>query len=342
MAVIFAEQSETGSASWLSVTGGWSASTAVTAGTWSTYALRSSASNQSCVALWATAVGEFYGQARFYVTDFSTASFLQFTSPNGTANVLIGFSAGEQIRVLRGGTLIATGTTVLSQLQWYYLQFHFTIHDTTGTVELKINSVAESLTFVTGTYNTQDTRNDAAAGGDTCDRVHHDFTGNDFYLDDVVINDTSDTDNVTYPANIKISALLASAAGDNTGLTPLAGSNYQNVDERPPDDATTYNSHATVDNYDLYNYPATTFATVAAVVLPLRVQASDAGAKSVAHILKYDSDANDVADTEVTGSDVALSTSWTYATKIYNRFPNASAWSGAKVNSLQAGAKVRP
>jgi hypothetical protein len=117
--------------------------------------------------------------------------------------------------------------------------------------------------------------------------------------------------------------------------------NYDYVNENPPNDATDYVFDSVVNDYDLYNIPSTQWTTVAAVVLPLRAQKSDAGAANIAHMTKYDTDASGTADTENTGADVALSTSWAYHTKYYNRQPDATAWSVAKVNALQVGAKVR-
>jgi hypothetical protein len=343
MATIFMEQTETGSAAWLQTVGDWGVSTVWTAGVWSTYSL-GAFDTSGCIALWTAAASEFWGQARWYFADTSSAQFMKFYSPNGVVNLAYRRNTGShRLEIYRGDgtTLLATGTTTtFTDDRAYYFQFHHTISDTTGTVEVKIDGVTEVLTFVTGTATTQDTMNGAAET--TCDRIGFDTTAADIlYVDDCIINDATDTDNVSYPANLGIEALMPSAAGDVTGLTPSAGSNYQNVDERPPNDATDYNSHATADTYDLYNIPATQWTSVASVALALRAQKSDAGAKSVAHMVKYDTDASGTADTEATGSDVALSTSWSYHTKLYNRQPDSTAWSASKVNALQTGAKVR-
>jgi hypothetical protein len=58
-------------------------------------------------------------------------------------------------------------------------------------------------------------------------------------------------------------------------------------------------------------------------------------------MVKVDTDASGTADTENQGADVPLSNSWVYHTKYYNRQPDSTSWTPAKVNALQAGAKVR-
>jgi hypothetical protein len=342
MAVIFAEQSETGINSWLSTVGDWTASTTRTAGSWSTYSLRGGDSTKA-TGLWTASASEFWGQIRInWDIDFPDTTLLEFLSPNGTVNVSIGtVNATNSLRVFQStGTTLATGTTTLSQDRWYYIQFHFTIHDTTGVVDIKLDGVNEIN--LTG----QDTRADAAAGGDTCDRInlHEGQPAWIIYIDDLIINDATDTDNISYPDRLGIEALMPSAAGDVTGLTrggTDSGANWSQVEERPPNDATDYVFDSVVNDYDLYNIPSTQWTTVAAVLLDLRAQLSDAGGGSIAHMVKYDTDASGTADTENTGADVALSTSWVYHTKYYNRQPDTTSWSAAKVNALQVGAKVR-
>jgi hypothetical protein len=348
MAVIFAEQTETGSVAWMSDSTGMAALSTTTAGSWSTYCLHAT-TNDVGQALWNASASEFWGQFRVYFDQGAdTGHDLRFYSVNGTVNVEIGWTAAGLLIVNRGAgtTLLATGTTVFAADRWYYVQFHFKIHDTTGEVHIKIDNTDETLTFVTGTATTQDTRNDAAANGDTCNRI--DFrngeAAKDLFIDDMVINDNTDTDNVSYPDNIGIEALMPSAAGDNTGLSrggSDSGANWSQTEERPPNDATDYVFDSVVNDYDLYSIPSTQWTTVAAVVVPLRCQKSDAGAANIAHMVKYDTDASGTADTENTGSDIALSTSWTYHTKYYNRQPGPTSWTAAKVNALQVGAKVR-
>lgn len=302
-------------------------------GAWRIYTLKVSATPD--VHVWTSSVSEFYGQGRFYLPSTTGGILVDFISPNGTANLNLFLTAGTQLAIRRGTTVLGTGASVLVQDREYYVQFHFTINDTTGVVDLRLDGAVQLA--LTG----QDTRNDAGANGDKCDRIDfNDDSGCDYFAD-WIINDTTGTANVSYPNNLGIEALMPTAAGDNTGLTPSAGSNWQNVDERPPNDVTDYNSHATNNIYDLYNIPSTQWTSVSAVALALRAAANDAGAKSVAHRVKADTNGDATADTEYTGSDLALSTTWAYFIKYYDQQPDSTNWTPAKVNALQPGAVAR-
>ncbi len=339
MATIFADQIETGSIAWIAPTvGGATASTSPVPGPWGIYAIN--INGAASVMAWSASPSTFYGQARFYLPTLATGAVIRFFSQNGTVNTVIQLNAAGRLEVARDTTVLGTGTTVLGPARWYYIQFYFLIHDSTGEATVKLDGVTEIT--VTGA----DTRNDAAANGNLCDRLElSEGAGSpSVSYKDVIINDTTDTDNVSYPDRIGIEALMGNAAGDVTGLSrggTDSGSNFGQTDERPPNDATDYVFDSVVNDYDLYNLPATRWDSVAAVVLALRAQNSDAGAGSLAHMVKVDTDGNGTADTENQGADVALSTSWVYHSKIYNRQPGATSWSPAKVNALQAGAKCR-
>lgn len=343
MGMIFVDPSESGSVASALDPGDVTASTAQTAGVWSAYSMRINSSSEGTF-LWQSAENEFWGQARIRLHDgYSTAKRLKFKSPNNVVNVEIQPQSGStgRLEVYRGDgtTLLGATTMMLQLLRWYYLQFHFTIHDSTGVVDLRIDGSTELA--LTG----QDTRADAAAGGDTCDRCALDTAAaNEWFVDDWIINDAADTDNTSYPDNLGVEAIMPTAAGDSTQLQrggTDSGANWSQVEERPSNDATDYVFDSVVNDYDLYNLATTQMSTVAAVAVILRAQKSDAGAASIAHMLKVDTDASGTADTEDQGADVALATSWAEHVKYYNRQPGPSSWSAAKVDALQAGAKVR-
>src|SRR5256885_1529859 len=58
-------------------------------------------------------------------------------------------------------TILATGTTTLSALSWYFLEIKTTFHNTTGTIDVKIGGVSElSLTG----QNTRNSANNQGTG----------------------------------------------------------------------------------------------------------------------------------------------------------------------------------
>ena len=333
MARIFQTGGEMGHADYGDISAG-TVQTDQLRGSWSAYSFRGGTVS------WDSAVSEFY--FGYGYRGNLGLSMLQFESPNGTANVTtIVNGTSNKIEVRRGNsgqTLLATGTTVFNTTTWYYIEGHFTINDSTGVVEIKINGVSETLTFVTGNSTNQDTRNDAAAGGDTCSRMSFGGDSN-IRFDDCYVNDTTGSQNTGYSGDIRISAYIPNAAGDTTGLTrggSDSGSNFGQVDERPPNDATDYVFGTDTTSLDLYNIPNTSgVSDVQAVTLWLRASKSDAGSGNIAHVLKS-------GGTQDVGSDLSLSTSWTYKRKNYNVDPtDSAAWTPSKIDGLQVGAKSR-
>lgn len=344
MATIFMEATELGQITgWMTVIGDGSAVASPVAGSWSSYSLQVNGSADP-QAVFSTAVSTFYGQGWIRHNAFGSNAFFAFLAPNGNPQCSICTNASGKITLARGENqfLLATGTSTLAINTWYYVQFKVVISATVGEMVVFINGIEETFSWVTGTYNTQNTKNDATYG--TVDTLRFVRSSGTSWFDDVIINDTSDTDNVSYPANLGITALMPNAAGDSTDLArggADSGSNYGQVDERPGNDATDYVYDDVVDEYDLYNLPATSWTTVASVGLAIKAAASDGGLGYIAHMVKYDTNADAAADTENTGSDLALSTTWAHFIKYYNRQPDSTSWTAAKVNALQVGVKVR-
>jgi hypothetical protein len=305
--------------------------TTPTAGSWSTYSFQGG--NAGLGGHFSiTATGELYHGFRFY-TLANTIRVMNYVSPNAVHNARISLNAASRLEISRGdGTaVLGTGATILATNTWYYIEVYLLISDTVGKAQVKLNGVDE-IALLTG----QDTRADAGAGGDTIDRICVIPDNVNVYVDDMYVNDTTGSYNTGFAGDTRIVAYIPNASGDVTGLTPTSGSNYTNVDERPPNDATDIVSATGTTLYDLYNIPNTSgVASVQAVTLWLRAQKSDAGAKNVAHIIKSGS-------TESSGSDIALSTSWAYYGKHYSIDPTDSAqWTASKVDSLQIGSKAR-
>jgi hypothetical protein len=330
MARILATGFETGSKEvWNLTTPAAALSTSITRGSWSGYS-STGGGTTGCISF-DSSVAELYVGCGVYFSDASSVYVLQVTSQNNTINIQVGTDGANHIRIFRGdGTTLATSSLAYTVATWYYLEFYTVVNDATGKYQLRMNGT-DWIALVTGA----DTRNDAGANGDLNDRLYGPNTGSVF-IDDLYVNDTTGAQNTGFSGDIRIAAYTPNAAGDVTGFTPTAGSNYTNVDDRPPNDATDIVAATGTTLYDLYNIPNTSgVATVQSVTLWLRAQKSDAGAKNIAHKIKSGS-------TEDTGSDVALSTSWTYYRKTYSIDPTDSAqWTSGKVDTLQIGAKSR-
>jgi len=340
MARIFQTGFEMGSREVVTGDSGGSVVTTPTGGAYSAYAFKTFVlGSNTHMFLLDSSTGEFYCGVRMHrpsATGYpgSSERTINFVSPNGTTNLQVRLQPSGALDVVRGnaGTTIGSGTTFIPLGAYFYYEVYGLISDTVGKIQTRINGT-DDIALTTGL----DTRADAAAGGDLVDRFAIGGVASaDLWIDDIYFNDTTGAENTGFSGDIRISAYIPNAAGDVTGLTATSGSNYAAVDERPPNDATDYVYDSGTSNYDLYNIPNTSGITsVQAATLWLRAQKSDAGAKNIAHKIKS-------AATEDTGSDIALSTSWTYYGKVYNVDPtDSNAWTAGKIDALQIGAKAR-
>jgi hypothetical protein len=141
----------------------------------------------------------------------------------------------------RGSTTIGGPTTALLSLgTWYYIQAKWVIHDSTGSVVLKINGT--EVINATGL----DSRNGGTTGIWDSFRMYSQAFNNLFLADD------SGSDFTDLSANVLDMAVLTpNGAGNSTQFTPSSGSNYQTVDELPvsQDD---YNESSTDGHKDTF------------------------------------------------------------------------------------------
>ncbi len=242
---------------------------------------------------------------------------------------MIDGAGGMQITIWRGGliALLATMPGLLAVGFWYYLELKVLI-DNAGTYDLHVNGAS----VVSGNADTQNTANAYATrvslvGGNT----------NSPLWDDVYIADGTAPAS-TFLGDVRVETLLPNGAGASSQWTPSAGSNWQNVDETPPNGDTDYNSDGTVGDEDRYTHPAlpTTVGTVLATQLTYYARKDDAGARSMSGILH-----SGAVDTYSPAS-VGLNTGYQYYTgAVRETDPDTgAAWTIAGVNATQIGVRL--
>jgi hypothetical protein len=241
------------------------------------------------------------------------------------------------IEIRRGtgaGTLLATGTTTLVAGTYAYIEVKLSISDTTGVVQVQVNGIAETLTFVTGNATNQDTQNAGNAsaniiqfGGGTNTPENSDF-------DDMYINDGTGGVDDTFWGDIRVVAKSVDGAGNSAQFTPLSGANWQNVDEATPDGDTTYNESSTVNHIDSMTTDALGVAgTVKGVAVNVYARKTDAGAGSLAPLWR-------IGSTDYPGTGVPLSTDYSFVTQRYRVSPATSAaWTTSEIDGAQLGYK---
>lgn len=287
------------------------------------------------------AVGGSGGNARKDVTAAATLligfAFKQSAAAGGTffdfldgSSVQVGLliTAAGKIALYRGvvGTVIATGTTVLSSSNWYYIELKITFNNS-GTYELRIDGRTE----ISGSADTTNTANSTSSGFRLNAAAVQTVSFDDLYL-----IDTTGSVNNDFLGDRRIVTLQPSGAGTTTQFTPSTGSNFQNVDETAANDDTDYNGSSTVnqkDSYALADLPAGV-TTINAVQNKCLVRKDDAGGRRVKALLLSGA-------TEDLATEYDLTQSYIYTSKIYETNPNtAGAWSSSTVNALEAGVKV--
>lgn len=244
-----------------------------------------------------------------------------------TVHLLVAASSSspQVLSVYRGTTLLGTGTISFPLNTWVYVEFSFTIHDSAGAYELKINEV--SSVSATGV----DTKNGGTGTVDTIELKSPPATA---YYDDVYIK--SDT---TFLGDCRVERLLPSGNGNSSSWVGSDGNstdNYALVDETSPNGDTDYVKSTTLNAVDSYALAdlATASGTVHGVQYLAYLRKDDAGSRSAAPLVR-------IGSTDYPGTAVALGNSYVYLREVKETSPaTATAWTISEINGMEYGAKV--
>lgn len=213
---------------------------------------------------------------------------------------------------------------------WHHFTAKVLIHDSTGTVDLWVNGSSSAAISNTGL----DTRN---GGNATTDRIRlggETNEGGKPLYDDLYATDGANL------GDARVQCLLPSGNGNSsqfTGSDANSTDNYLLVDDPDDsDDDTTYVQSNTVSQKDTYALPSLAAATgtVHAVQVSLYAKKNDAGARSVASVMRLS------GGTEADSANRALTGSYAFYNDIRETKPGGGAWSITDVNGAEAGVKV--
>lgn len=222
----------------------------------------------------------------------------------------------------RNNTSLATGTTVLANNAWYYIELKTKIRDgAAGSYDLRINGVTElsnsSVDLVESGPNGLNNIRFAGAGGTT------------FEIDDLYLLDTSGSSNNDFLGDSKVELLLPDGPGDSTQWTPDAGSNYARVNEAVPDGNSSYVESSTSGADDLYAF-SDDLGDGPIHGIQVDVHAITASS-SMALLARSDT-------TTGAGSSKSLTSSYAYYGSIFESNPDTStSWTKADVLAAQFG-----
>lgn len=244
-----------------------------------------------------------------------------------------------QLAVVRGasdGTVLGTTTATLAAGVLTYVELKVTIHNSAGTVEVRIGG-ATALTL-----SGVDTQNTGAAQWGSVSLGQQDgvldsitgAAGKNVDFDDLYVCDGSGSAPWnTLLGDCRVDASLPTAAGASTGWTPSAGANWQCVDDAAPNDDTDYNQSTAVGQIDSFVVPDAPGGTIHGVQVVLTAKKLDAGGATIAPVVR-------IGSTDYVGSDLTPGTTYGFLRAVYPTSPaTAAVWTTAEFNAAEFGYK---
>lgn len=252
-----------------------------------------------------------------------------------TTHVGVGMTAAGVLFVYRGttATILVTGTTVLADNTWYYLEFKATVHDTTGSYALRIDGAPE----VSG--SSADTRNGLTGVISEFFLNSSQAASPSFYYDDLYVCDGTGAIRNDFLGPVKVETLYpqtdAVAAGSHAGLTPSTGTDHGALVDEVPPSSSDYNGSPTVGAMDTYHYPSPALTgAVLGIQTNLYVFKSDAAVRQVCAVVRAGGVDHD-------GASVAPGTTSTYRSEVRAQNPTTGVdWTLANLATIEAGMKV--
>lgn len=236
--------------------------------------------------------------------------------------------------LVRGGTTIATGIKTILLNVWYHVELWVEVSDTVGVAKVwidgnpvpEMNFSGDTRNGGTGVINTALMRSGSGSNAGTIN----------LYDDMVFYDDQSADYNVGPIGDCRVESLVPSGAGTTGNGTPSAGSSYQCVDEKPPNDDTDYVSFAAASDKDTYAMGdlASTTGDVVCVQVEIRPRRTDVGARAFKSVIR------ESGGTEQDGTEVYQTTTYLHQIDVRPYTPSSALWDIAAVNAMQVGAKM--
>jgi len=252
---------------------------------------------------------------------------IMFFMDGGTNQIEVRAGNGGTIDIYRNGTYLGSGTATLLPNVWYYIETRVFIDSTTGSVEVRLNGVTDvNLTNV----NTQ------ASANNTVNTFKFQVYSQASYYDDMYICDTTGSNNNTFLGDSRVEGIMPTADGTTIQWTPLAGDNYANVNEIPPDGDTSYVSTNTTNDVDTYAFANLTAITSGVKGLQVNIlnRKDDAGSREIAPMIRS-------GGTDYTGDTFSVLDNYATAVQVYEEDPNTAAlWTVGGVNAAEFGQKM--
>lgn len=239
----------------------------------------------------------------------------------------------NQIIIKRGSTTLSSTGYSLSVDTWIYLEFKGTIHNSTGSYELRINGV---------TIDSQSGIDTQQTGNAYITNVYLRFSGigaSNHYLDDIYIFDDTGSFCNNFVGDVYVEAVFPDADGyENAWVAfPGGGDNYEEVDETDPDSDTTFVVTSGVGFIDSYSFGnlVSTSGSIYTVQVNLWARKDDAGSRTLNAITRP-------TVTTFSGVDpISLGNTYAYSVHHFDYNPQtAGNWTIAQINAAEFGIKL--
>lgn len=238
----------------------------------------------------------------------------------------------EARRGTYSGTLLGRGGEI-HQNRWHCIEVRLKVDNAAGVVQVKVDGT-QVINFAGNTQATANANVQSFQFGVWNATIHGTF------IDDIAFNDVAGGVNDTWIGRGGIQGIFPEGVGNSTdlGLFPNGGeANWEDVDEKPPDDDISYVFDDAIDEHDSYeteDLPAT--GTIAAVQWLARAKADLVGNPEIARVLR-------IGGADYQGADIGIDASYDYYPEILDKDPDAGpgAWTVAAINGMEVGVKVR-
>jgi hypothetical protein len=273
-----------------------------------------------------TADDEMYFAFLYRATNDGSSEQM-ITVYNGSTVILHVWRTGvAQVMKAHSGayTLLATGSKSLAINTTYLIEVHFKVADSGGRVEVKVDNISD-IDFTGDTKPDANTQFNKVRLGNGPSVSYTTYA----YFDNFVADDAA------WIGDTNIQAVVPTAAGNSTGWTPSAGSNYACVDEKPASDVdyVSINANDVSDTYTTGDMTGT-INSVKCVQIQSRTKTDGSPTPTKIKLVARSGGTDYLSSGEaVSASEKALCNLWE------TNPADSAAWEEADVNALQIGIK---
>lgn len=251
------------------------------------------------------------------------------------------------------GTTVGTSAGTFNAKQWYRVETKVDMSANPWVVDLQVDGASVASGTVALAANTTSVYSIDSAGFTIATATPSNVTF-DIYFDDIAVNNNSGSFQTSFPGAGSIVHLLPSDTGDastfttQTGGTTGTNANYSRVNEITPNDATSFNGTATLNQEDLFNCQnigvlGGSSVTLVCVGGRIRNDVADATTAIKYEIEKKSSgtisQSAAIIPNSTTWRTNSITAPWTYPLILYQD-PDGANWDYTTINSMQIGYKL--